>query len=472
MGFGCNKQEKSRSDDQFCKEEARYSETADRNDTFKPARDSLKMGILSLLSSKFKGITARSINISLYFLASLAQMGVGLALSPILSVYFEPTDFAVVGFFNSFTALYTPLVGLTLSSYYARSYYRLNPQQRIVLRRTVASTLVSISAGILFVLLIGFWFYSRLSGLVYAFFPNAILCYSAVLFSNLYSLYLVEMRLSKNAKGYLKISLLHHGIYFLVMVLLCAFLKLGATGSLTATLLVSMGFGAYTFRNMVDKFQIDWKVLKDALSFCWPLIIAAGMQYFSSGIDKALLVNLNDDYSFALYNISFKFVTYMVVFFSSISMTIEPDIYQAIAQKRYRRLLMLITGILVAKSVMVLGFIVMSPVIINILTVGRYMAAVGFTRIVSLKAITSSFYHLLSTVINGLGYSKVTLANRILSAVAVTMMFKYLITRFGFTGAAWGQVLSYVVMSIFSLLFLTHKVLAHRSKRKAINAIT
>jgi O-antigen/teichoic acid export membrane protein len=393
-------------------------------------------------------------------------MGVGLVLSPILSVHFNHRDFAIVGYFNSFNLLFVPIIGFTFASYYSKTYFKVNAEQRKLIRKTLASAQLGLGAVSLFVLLGLFYFYSRAANVGYSFYPDAILCYSSIVFSNIFSFYLIDLRLSKQAKRFMLTSVVHHVLYFLVMYFLCAVFKYGASGSLAATLVVSIIMGVYCFRKMTDRFALDRRLLLDALKFCWPLIIAGCVHYFSSGIDRAMLASLRDDYNLGLYSIAMRFVGYITLFYSALTMTVEPDLYQAIAQKRYKRLLFVIFGLLAANTALVIVFMLMSPILIQVLTVGRYTAAVHLTRIMALKNITASVFFITAIIINALGYSKVTLVNRVLAAIFVSVMFRVLITKYQFEGAAWGQVLSYVVMTFFSFIFVSYKYL-QRKKRLA-----
>lgn len=411
-----------------------------------------------------KNLSKKSVNLSLYFVASLAQMVVGLILSPILSVYLNHRDFAIIGYFNSFNLLFVPIIGFTFASYYSKTFFKITAEQREKLRKTLVSAQLGLGALCLIVLLVLFYWYSRIYQVGFDFYPDAILCYSAIVFSNLFSFYLLDLRLTKKAKSFLWMSLLHHGLYLVAMIMFCAVLKYGATGSLAATLVVSFIVGMYCYRKMTDKFVLDRVILVDALKFCWPLIIAGCVHYFSSGVDKAMLAGLKDDYNFGLYNIALRFVGYITLFYSAITMTIEPDIYQAIAQKRYKRLMLVIFGLLFINTVIVFVFMLFTPLILKILTVGKYTAAAHLTRIMSLKNITASLFFITAIIINALGYSKVTLVNRIISAVAVTFMFEFLISKYSFEGAAWGQSISYLVMTAFSFFFVVVKYIQRRKR--------
>lgn len=428
----------------------------------------MKGFINKFFQTSFKQLASRSANISLYFLASIAQVVVGLVLSPILAVHLKHRDFAIVGYFNSFNLLFVPVVGFTFASYYSKTYFRIGAEQRRRLRETLVSAQLGLGSIALLIVLGLFWLYSNIYDSGFSFYPYAFLAYGGMVFSNIYSFYLVDLRLSKRAKNFLSVSMAHHALYITAMITFCAILKYGAAGSLFATTLVSIAMGVYCYRKMVRKFRVDKQILLDAFSFCWPLILAGCVHYFSSGVDKAMLAGIKDDYNMGLYSVAMRFASYIHMFYHAVTMTIEPDIYQSIAQKRYKRLLYVILGLFAINAAIVAVFVLFTPLILQVLTAGRYTEADTLTRIISLRNITASLFFITAIIINALGYSKVTLVNRILSAVLVTAMFRWLISKYTFTGAAWGQVLSYVLMTIFSLLFVGYKFL--RRKKQILEA--
>lgn len=404
----------------------------------------------------------RSLNISLYFMASMVQTVVGLVTSPIISKSLSHRDFAIVGYFNSYLALFTPVVGLTLGTYYARNYFKIDAEKRQRMKNTILTVFLSIGVVSTSVILSVFFIYMKLYNVGFPFFPYAVLCFFTMIFSQTYNFYLLNLRLTKEAKRYFGVSLVHHLMYGVMMILLCVVLGYGAAGSLAATLIVAAVFSVYCVYKILDRFQLDWIILKDALSFCWPLIIAGCLHYFFSGLDRAFLAGFKDDRNLGLYNIAFRITSYIGLFYSAITMTVEPDFYKAIAQKKYKRLLIIIVGMLLVKTAIVIVFNVIAPYVISVLTAGRYTESVRYARILSLKNITSSIYTFMSLLIIGFGYSKVTLANRIIGTVGVIVMYRILIQLYGFDGAAWGQVFSYVIMTIFSLAFISFKLISRR----------
>jgi O-antigen/teichoic acid export membrane protein len=251
-----------------------------------------------------------------------------------------------------------------------------------------------------------------------------------------------------------------------MMLLFCVVLSYGAAGSLAATLVTAFIYSTYCLWKLLDRFTLDRSIIKAALDFSWPLIVVGCLNYFFSGIDRAFLAGFKDDQNFGLYNIAFRLTSYIGILYAAITMTIEPDFYKAIAQKKYKRLMIIISGLLIAKTIIVVFFNILAPVIVKILTAGRYMDAVHYARILSVKNLTSSVFTMMTIVIVGLGYSKITLMNRLVGTLGVVVMYKLLIHYFGFDGAAWGQVFSYVILTLFSLIFIIFKILKSRRNRE------
>jgi len=102
-------------------------------------------------------------------------------------------------------------------------------------------------------------------------------------------------------------------------------------------------------------------------------------------------------------------------------------------------------------------FIALAPLIIGLLTYNRYTDAYPFAQIYALKNISISFYHASSSVIVGYGFTKSQLSFVITGAVLSYFMFQALIDRFGFYGAAWGQVLSMLIIASLAFGFIVVK---------------
>ncbi|WP_315814282.1 hypothetical protein [Paraflavitalea speifideaquila] len=62
-------------------------------------------------------------NLSLYFTANIIQVVIGLLLNPVLASHLSSHDFAVIGYYDSFSLFILPFISFSLSSYYAKSFF-------------------------------------------------------------------------------------------------------------------------------------------------------------------------------------------------------------------------------------------------------------------------------------------------------------------------------------------------------------
>jgi len=316
----------------------------------------------------------------------------------------------------------------------------------------------------LLIILIGFYIYMQIANVSFPFYPYALLCFAPTFFSCFYNFLLVDIKMKRQALNYFKIVLLKAIVTALLAILFVAVLKGGAIGRFWSVLIPALVLGIFSYFVLVTKFQISRKIFRDALKFGWPISLSAILYYFLSGIDRALLEQLNDKTTFGIYNVAAQITAYLYIFYSSLIQTFEPDIYRTIAENNRKKLIKIVMGIIILNSIPVILFIFFAYPIVRILTYGRYVDSVPFAQVLAVKSIAMSICYLISDVIVGYGYPKVELINRVVGAVLSIILFKVLISRYGFYGAAWGQSIAYVALTILSSLFIFYKIISSRRK--------
>lgn len=199
-----------------------------------------------------------------------------------------------------------------------------------------------------------------------------------------------------------------------------------------ATLLAVLPFSIFAFSKLFGSWRFEAKIVKSALSFGWPISLSAILMYFFTGIDRAFLERLNDSYSLGIYNVAVQLTGYLYIFHSAIKHTLDPDIFQAVAEKRTKRLRKIIIVIVLLNAVPTLIFILLAEPLINILTYGRYTASVPYARVLALKNIPMSMCFIISSLNVAYGYAKIELLNRLFGAIVGLILFKVLIDKFTF----------------------------------------
>ncbi len=397
-------------------------------------------------------------NVSIYFSASLIRAFILLAINPFISMNMSHYDFALTGFYLSFNSLLTPLFSLMYGQYYSMRFFKLKTKkERDDLGANLISAQLVFSLFELFFILIAFSFYAKLQKIEFPVYPYATISFSTIIFHFIFTFFLLKLKMEKNAKKFFIFTISRAGLLALLNIILVVIFKLKALGKILSPLFTSLIFAVLLFPKLTTGVKIKKEVIIDSIKFCWPLMIAGSLGYFFLGFDRALLVTLDDNIQLGLYNIALSIAGFLMIFQVSLSQTFQPDIFEAVAKNNKRKLLKIVFGINMLNTIPILIFIIFAPLIINILTAGRFTEAYKFARILSLRNITAGLYYTMSGIIIAYGYSKIALVNKMIGSLISILLFKFLITNYEFYGAAWGQVLSFLGMSIVGLIILLIK---------------
>lgn len=405
--------------------------------------------------SKYKKYTK---TIGQYFGASLIPMLVSLAINPLVAMNMTPEDYAVVGYYSSFSTLLSPLIMFYMLHYYTKCYFEVDDAGRMRLRAMLVQSLIWFSGVITLCCLVGLFGYISIfnKDSSIPFYPYALLSIGALPVTGLYSLMLTDLRMSRASGRYLKISLTACFLLTSLTLLFVVVCKYGAFGKLLAPLIANIVFFIYACSYYRESFKIpyDKQSFIDMVKFCLPLTIAAMLGFFSNGYDRVFLERLGNNTELGYYSVGVSMAAYISVFQSAIGNTFQPDLFQAIAQRNRKQLAKVVLLLVGSTACIVAVFIVAAPLVVKILTAGRYMMSVKYTQIVALSTLTSAMYYTVSQITIALGKSKITLATKIITTLVSIMMFSILINHYSYMGAAWGLVFSFLVSLVVNLLLL------------------
>lgn len=419
------------------------------------------------LAGRFKTYFA---NLSVYFLASLIPMFLSLVSNPFIAKNMSPHDYAIVGYYSAFVTLFTPLVNFYFVHYYTKRFYELDTNDRKRLRATIFKSFISLSFAMALISMLILLFYHLLAYKTseIPFLPYALLALFRMPLSCVYSLELIDYKMNRQSKPFLYMSVANSAITVSIMLLFVVAFKWGAFGHLTSTLLAHAGLFAYILhRNRyLLRYPFDRKTLREAVSFCWPMVIAAMLTFFSSGYDKVYLERNADLSTLGYYSVGVSIAAYVNVLGDSINSTFQPDIFENIVKRNFRKTLMII-ALKIGLLFLIVGFfIALAPYIIDILTFGRYLNSTKYAVIASLASITSMMYYSVSQITIALGYSSITLANKIFGSLLSILAFNVLIDNYGAIGAAWGLVISYLFFFIGNTIMVTYKYRLHTHENR------
>lgn len=395
--------------------------------------------------------------LSHYFSASLIPMLLSLLINPLVALNMDPEDFAIVGYFTSFSTLIAPVIAFYMIHFYNKRYFELDEQGREHLRALLYKALISFSFGVTAVCLVVLLIYVKfVADIDFKTFPYLYMAVMAIPFTGIYNLELTDYKMRRESKPFLYLSVAKGVVSVLMILLFVVLLKWGATGKLLAPLVVEIGFFIYLLLKHIDIWKIKTTVreLQPVLKFCWPLALGAALGYFSNGYDKAMLEPLGNVDEFGYYCVGISIAAYLSVFTTSISSTFQPDTYESIIQNDTKRFVKVVAVRIGLTLVVVAAFVLLCPLVVKILTAGKYMAAVPYARISAFVALTSSIYYLINDYSIAKGRPQLYLITTAIGVMAIVGLMPVFVQHFSYAGGAMMNVLSFVLLFIINWALL------------------
>lgn len=400
-------------------------------------------------------------NVGYYFAASFIPLLITLALNPLFSLYLSPKDYAIIGYYNSFNILFSPFILFYFNQYFIREYFYRDDTGKVKLKVMVlkAFTIMPFLLGLIaaFAIFIYKTFFNKESEIL--FFPYALLALLPSMLVGLYRLELIEHKVQRDGKGYLKICLTNGALVALSSIVFIVFAKFGAIGQFLGSISGPLFFYFFVLHKNRDIIQqkFDFEEFKKAIYFCCPLVIAGMFDFFSNGYDKVTLEKLVSVEELGYYSIGISIGSYLSIFSGAINDTFSPDIYDSLARKDFRRMLKYVFLQIVAMLAIVLVFVVLAKYVIYVLTAGRYIEATPYAQIGAFGALTSTIYCVITNVVQSYKKTKIVMTTKFIGSAVCLLSYSVLIKNYTLIGAAIGSVLGNLYFSIIaiSLLFIS-----------------
>ena len=393
--------------------------------------------------------------ISRYFSASLIPLILNLLINPLVSLNMDPEDFAITGYFTSFSTLISPIIAFYMLHYYNKRYFELDEEGRSHLSVVLFKALIFFSFGVSILCLLGLLIYVKyISDTSLATFPYLYMAVMTIPFTGIYNLELADYKMQRKSKEYINISVTRGIVVVCCTLLFVVFIKWGAFGKLLASLLVEICIFIYILIKHSDIWKIEtsrselWPVLQ----FCWPLALGAALGYYSNGYDKSVLESIGNTTEFGYYCVGTSIAAYLGVFTNSISSTFQPDTYEAIISNNKKKLARVVAIRWGLTFSVVLVFIILCPFVVMLLTAGKYMDSVPYARIFALVSLTNSIYYIINDYSIARGKPHFYLITTILGSIAIVLIMPVFVHQYSYSGGAIMTVLSFVILSIINLL--------------------
>ncbi|MGS2725650.1 oligosaccharide flippase family protein [Psychroserpens sp. BH13MA-6] len=221
--------------------------------------------------------------------------------------------------------------------------------------------------------------------------------------------------------------------------------------NLIASAAVLILVSPYFFRS---KFQFDTKILKQLLTYGWPIMVAGLAFVINENLDKWLLPSLESEFVNGAYSACYKLAVFMTLFIQAFRMGAEPFFFNHSdkdnATQTYATILKYFTIVGALGLMIVVIYIdLLRPLFIN---KESYLLALDIVPIVLLANLCLGIYHNLSIWYKLTDRTKFGMYISIIGAgitIAVNLIF---ISKIGFMAAAYATLMAYGIMMLLSYL--------------------
>lgn len=397
-------------------------------------------------------------SVGTYFGATLIPMVLMALVNPLIALNMSPEDYAVSGYYTSFAALFSPVIVFYMINYYNKRYYETSPEERLRLRALLFKALILFSGAVSLLCL------AALGGFIclfrpdseFPFFPYAALMVFAIPLTGIYKLEQAEFRMSRDASGYFRLTVTAGVVLVATNLFFVVLLRMGAVGKLLAPLAANLSIFVYLLVKHRNLFFIRtaFREFRTVLSFCLPLAFGAMLGYFFNGYDRTYLETLPDTVEYGNYIVGSQIAGYLTSLSTAVTSTFQPDLYESVA-KRNRG--MLLRSCVLQIAIIALGvavFVMFCPLVVRLLTAGRYVAAAPYARIIAFSTLASSLYFILNNYTIARGYPRLYLYTTLVGSIITMMAYPSVVEAFGYKGGALMTSVSYLILISLNVIFL------------------
>jgi len=395
-------------------------------------------------------------NSFLYIFSSLLVKAVGFLLLPIYTLFLTPEDYGIINLTTGFIQVSIFIIAFSLYSSAIRFYtdYKEDREKlKIFYGSIISFILISgfsfLAIGLIFREFIVSWFFEGIN-----FYPIVLIAFITLIFLSLHTMHQHILQGMQQGKKLTLINLIVFGITVLLKLFFIGYMKLGALGVLISQLIINAAYVIFMItdlkKNNLFIFQIDYKILKEALKYSIPLMphnLSTRIASFASRI----FVNISGTLAtVGLYGIAIQFGTLIDVIQSAVNRAFQPwffDIMNKESTKNRKELVSLSNLLLYFYSLIYMGIGLFSQEVVIIMINERYLLSWTVIPILVIGFSIKSIYYFYVNIL--FFYKKA--ARRLFIATIIgslaDIIFAYvLVPKHGMYGAAFAFLLAKIVV--------------------------
>ncbi len=245
-----------------------------------------------------------------YAISDIARKAASFIMLPVYTRYLTPADYGVVELLVMVLLVAQIIFGFKVGQAVVKFHVMSNDndEKKRILSTAFFSSMVVSALGAAVIIFIS----ERIS--LFAF-EDASLSYAVSIFALILVIQgaeeygLLHLRIVKNSKSFLYISLAKLLLQVALNIYFIVFLSMGVKGVVYSALLSSSVFGLimtiYLLR--FSGFQISYVILKKLFYFSWPLFLSGGAAFFLAFGDRFFILEYLSLHDIGIYSLSYKF---------------------------------------------------------------------------------------------------------------------------------------------------------------------
>ena len=391
-------------------------------------------------------------NTILYFSSSIVNGLLSFLALPIFTKWLSPEDFGIYGYTEAINNFLLPFLILSLNSYYIKKYFDEDDtyKQKTLLSSIFWTTFIW---TILFTILLSFVgdFIFEEAELKIPFFPYMLM----TLIGNLalpFIVYLpLQYRMEKKALNYTFIVLIRLALILLISVILLEVFELGLIGRYWGLIAGNCiyAFICYFPLRKYLTFQLDLKLISNAIKVSFPLVVSAFAALAYDVLDRVFLERYVSVSDLGYYNVANRFGSIILMASAAIYKAFEPEIFRFSKEKNYSSITKIFVNTSIVMFAATLLLVVLSPFLIKVLTHNKFLNSIPVIDVLLVGYYIKYIYLMLVTYMVTVFKNREILWISIFGLIFLCFLNIWLIPIFGIIGAA------YVKLGLSVLLVLS-----------------
>lgn len=384
-----------------------------------------------------------------YTFADFISKGSFFVLIFIIAYFLSPEEYAKISLFNSLVTLFFTIISLNLtSSYITKKKFEANADFNKIIS-TLTSFLLILS---IVVALIAIFIFKNIN-LIYNIPSQLIFLSIIVSIFNIYFDLLITIFIAEKKKfHYLIISIIYSALLFIISVSLLILLpSIGVYALIYARLLILIIITIYSLlflrKHFLLKLHIDFKLLKDALLFSFPLLLHTISGFILNYLDKFMIngsKNLSDT---ALYSFSYNLATVVFILALATNKAFIPDFFKLMNEKNLNQI-----NKRIKSDTENLCFLSLLYIVVLGFAYSIFPSAYKETFLISLLLIFNYIiffgYNIYSNYLFYFSKTTSIFKNTLISGIVSIVLNVFLIEKFSYIGATISTVISFILLFI------------------------